>query len=148
MTSHVVRDGLGATRAMVRMLSEGRLAGQAQAVVLDGVAVGGFNVVDLPALSGALGIPVIAVMRRRPNLEAVRAAMLHTRHAARRIRVMERAGPIHEADGRFFQAAGASRGTARRILSIASPYGAYPEALRLAHLIAGAFVHGSSRGGA
>ncbi|MFW5738723.1 MAG: DUF99 family protein, partial [Myxococcota bacterium] len=119
-----------------------------QAVVLDGIAVGGFNVIDLPSLAESLGVPVVAVMRRRPNLEAIRQALQRTRHADRRWRVMQRAGPIHEADGLWFQVAGASPGLGRRILDLSSPFERYPEALRLAHLIGGALVHGSSRGGA
>ena len=61
---------------------------------------------------------------------------------------MQRAGPIHEADGMYFQVAGCSPGLGRRILDLASPYERYPEALRLAHLIGGAMVTGTSRGGA
>jgi len=148
MTSHVVRDGMRATSSILRMLSTGRLANQAQAVVVDGVAVGGFNVIDLPTLSASLNVPVVAVMRRRPNLTSIRRALNKTRHAERRWTLMQRAGAIHEADGMFFQVAGASAGLARRILEISSPYERYPEALRLAHLIGGAMVLGTSRGGA
>ncbi|PKN50150.1 MAG: DUF99 domain-containing protein, partial [Deltaproteobacteria bacterium HGW-Deltaproteobacteria-20] len=64
MTTRVVRDGLRATATLRTMLTTGRLANQAQAVVLDGVAVGGFNVIDLPALAQGIGAPVVAVMRR------------------------------------------------------------------------------------
>lgn len=148
MTTRVVRDGMRATSTIARMLTSGRLANQAQAVVLDGIAVGGFNVVDLPSLADALSVPVVAVMRRRPNLAAVRRALERTRHASRRWETMQRAGPIHEGDGIFFQVAGASPGLARRVLALASPFESYPEALRIAHLVGGALVHGSSRGGA
>ncbi len=148
MTSHVVRDGMRATATIRGMLTTGRLAHQAQAVVLDGIAVGGFNVVDLPRLSEALGVPVLAVMRRRPDLDAVRRALQRTTHAGRRWRVIERAGPIWEGDGMCFQVAGAPAGLARRILQVASPFERYPEALRIAHLIGGALARGTSRGGA
>ncbi len=148
MTTHVVRDGVRATDAIERMLSTGRLANQAQVVVLDGVAVGGFNVIDLPSLAASLAVPVLAVMRRRPNLEAIRLALAKTRHGELRWRRMQRAGPIQEARGIFFQIAGASPGIGRRILQHASLDGGYPEALRLAHLIGGGVKLGVSRGGA
>ena len=148
MTTHVVRDGMRATSTLIRMLTSGRLANQAQAIVLDGIAVGGFNVIDLPALATALSVPAVAVMRKRPNLVAVRRALERTRHASRRWETMQRAGPIHEGEGVFFQVAGGSPGLARRVLSLASPYESYPEALRIAHFIGGAMVQGSSRGGA
>jgi hypothetical protein len=148
MTTQVVRDGVRATGAIERMLSTGRLANQGQAVVLDGVAVGGFNVIDLPLLAESLSVPVVAVMRRRPNLEAIRMALSKTRHGEMRWRRMQRAGPIHEAGAMFFQIAGASPGLGRRILEHSSPDGGYPEALRLAHLIGGGVKLGVSRGGA
>lgn len=146
MTTHVVRDGEGATMAIERMLSTGRLANQAQAVLLDGVAVGGFNVIDVPKLSAALAVPVLAVMRRRPNLDAIRLALEKTRRGDQRWRRMQRAGSIHEADGMFFQIAGATPGLGRRILELSSPDGRYPEVLRLAHLIGGGVKLGASRG--
>lgn len=146
MTTHVVRDGVRATDAIEKMLSTGRLANQAQAVLLDGVAVGGFNVIDVPALSASLAVPVLAVMRRRPNLEAIRLALAKTRHGDERWRQMQRAGPIHEADGMFFQIAGATPELGRRILELSSPDGRYPETLRLAHLIGGGVKMGASRG--
>jgi hypothetical protein len=129
------------------MLGTGRHAGQAQAVLLDGVALGGFNVVDLPELARVSSAPVVAVMSKRPNLDAVRAAMQRTTDFERRWQLLLRAGPIHEGpSGQWFQVAGASAGTARRLLSIAAPRGGCPEPLRLAHLIAGGIVHGASRG--
>ncbi len=146
MSSHVTRDGFGATAAIVRMLRDGRFARQAQAVLTDGLAVGGFNMIDLPKLAEELRVPAIAVMRKAPNLEAIRQAMQHTSQAARRWRTLERAGPIHAADGLWFQVEGATAEVARGILRLSIADGSYPEALRLAHLIAGGLVTGASRG--
>jgi len=146
VTTRVVRDGFGATEAIARMLSTGRLAGQAQAVLLDGVAVGGFNVIDLPSLSSKLRVPVIAVMRRSPDLQAVRRAIGRCTQPERRWRIVQAAGAIHDADSLLFQVAGATAAEARRILEISIGEAQYPEALRLAHLIAGALVTGTSRG--
>lgn len=149
MTTRVVRHGIGATGAIARMLTTGRLGNQAQAVVLDGVAVGGFNVIDLPLLAEAVGVPVVAVMRKEPDLDAIRHSLrVKTRQPDRRWRMIERAGAIHSMDGMYFQVAGATPGLARRILTLSCPFDRYPEALRLAHFIAGAHVFGSSRGGA
>lgn len=146
MTTRVVRDGMGATRAIGRMLTTGRLAGQAQAVLLDGIAVGGFNVVDLGCLAGMTGAPVIAVMRKEPDLDAVRRAILRTSNPQRRWRTLLAAGAIHQAGRLWFQVAGASVADACRILQVATCSTGYPEALRLAHLVAGAIVTGTSRG--
>lgn len=148
MSTHVTRDGVRATDAIAEMLSSGRLAGQAQAVLLDGVAVGGFNVIDLPALAEALRVPVVAVMRRKPDMVAVRQALLRTHRAAWRWSVIERAGTIHAGPGLYFQVAGAESALARQILAASTIQGTYPEPLRLAHLIARGVLLGASRGGA
>ena len=148
MTTHVVRDGMGATKAIARMISTGRLAFQAQAVVLDGVAVGGFNVIDLPALAQSVGVPVVSVMRRLPDFDAIRNALDKTRHGALRWKRMQRAGAIHEADHLYFQVAGASPQVGRRVVAYACAGAKYPESLRLAHLIGGGVMLGVSRGGA
>jgi hypothetical protein len=146
MSARVVRDGLGATRVIASMLTSGRLAGQAQVVLLDGIAVGGFNVIDLPALSEAVRAPVVAVMRRMPDLQAVRRALSRTTSPERRWRVIERAGPIHQAGKLHFQVAGADPAQVPQMLAVACGEGGYPEALRLAHIIGGGVVLGSSRG--
>jgi hypothetical protein len=148
MRSQIVRDGFGATARMIAMLRSGRFANHAPAVVLDGIAVGGFNIVDLPTLAESVGVPVIAVMRHRPNFDAIRQALNKTRQAERRWRTMMRAGEIFESNTLFFQVAGASDREARTILAHASEHGGYPEALRIAHLIGGALQKGTSRGGA
>lgn len=148
VSTRVVRDGFGATRAIAAMLTTGRLAGQAQVVLLDGVAVAGFNIVDLQGLHRAVGVPVIAVMRRMPDVEAVRKALERTKSPARRWRLIERAGPIHRGRGLWFQVQGATPLDAAQMLGIASGDARYPEALRLAHLVGGGVVLGASRGGA
>jgi hypothetical protein len=128
------------------MLTGGRYANQAQAIVLDGIAFGGFNVVDLPYVAEQCGVAVLAVMRKKPDLQAVRAAISRTTGPQRRLELLNNAGPIHEALGLWFQCAGASPQVATEILRVSMGEARYPEALRVAHLVAGAFSKGTSRG--
>jgi endonuclease V-like protein UPF0215 family len=69
------RDGWDATAGLTRALVGSRYASQVHAVLLDGVTFGGLNVVDLRALAAAVGVPCVAVMRRPPDLAAMRAAL-------------------------------------------------------------------------
>src|ERR1700733_2775694 len=73
----VRRDGWGANQEIVRLLAGGKFLPQLHLVLRDGIAFGGFNVVDLPALAVSLDRPSVAVMRRPPNLAAVEAALRH-----------------------------------------------------------------------
>ncbi len=140
----VRRDGWNATGELVRMLEGGKFLPQIHLVLLDGVAFGGLNLVDLPSLAERLGKPVIAVMRRPPDLAAMEAAIRKLPGAERRLQVLRRAGPIHQRAPFVFQAHGLSPEQAYDALERLTDTGHVPEALRLAHLIGAAVVNGVS----
>lgn len=142
----VRRDGTNATRVIVDLVRDSRFFPQLQLVLLQGIAVAGFNVVDLPELHRRLGLPVIAVVRRPPNLEAVRRALLErVPGGQRKWARVEAAGPIERIEGLYVQRAGLGADAAARALRRLVLCGTLPEPLRVAHLIAGGLVHGESR---
>ena len=141
---HVRRDGWNATEAIGNILHEGKFLPQLHLLLLDGIAFGGFNVVDLTALSRALRLPCVAVMRRRPDLEAVKRAMSRLPRAHARWSLLQRAGPIHELGGFVFQVQGSEPEDVARALGQLTDRGKVPEPLRLAHLIGAAISRGES----
>jgi uncharacterized protein len=147
-STQVVRDGWTATSAIAQLVLEHRLEKQAKYLMLDGIAVGGFNVVDLPALVAATGVPAIAVMRRAPDLAAIRQALERVTRGATRAATMARAGEIHVAPPLRFQCCGCAPEAARQVLAAMTVQGHYPEPLRVAHLIGAGVMLGRSRGGA
>jgi endonuclease V-like protein UPF0215 family len=138
------QDGWNATDALLRLLAGGKFLPQLHLVLLDGIAFGGFNVVDLPRLADALGRPCLAVMRRPPDLAAVEAALRRLPRAAARLALLRRAGPIHRAGGFVFQAQGLGPDDAAAALARLTDRGAVPEPLRLAHLVGAAVRTGES----
>lgn len=138
------RDGWNATAELVRLLAGGKFLPQLHLVLLDGIAFGGFNVVDLAALAETLGRPCVAVMRRPPDLDAVERAMRRLPHPDRRLELLRRAGPVHRAGPFAFQVRGAAPDETGRALARLTDRGAVPEPLRLAHLVAGAVATGQS----
>ena len=140
----VRRDGWNATRELVRLLEGGKFLSQVHLVLLDGVAFGGLNLVDLPALAERLRKPVIAVMRRMPDLAAMVVAIRKLPSAQRRLELLRRAGAIHQRTPWVFQAHGLSPEEAFGALRRLTDTGHVPEALRLAHLIGAAVVNGES----
>ncbi len=169
----VRRDGANATRAMIDLVRRSRFGPGLQTVLLQGIAVAGFNVVDIHALSDALDVPVLVVARRRPDLAAVRRALFSdapasrpsVRGAARKWALIESAGPMEalapsrravtraRATGTrdvvpplWIQRAGLTMDRARDIVTCTTRHGHIPEPLRVAHLIAGALATGRSRG--
>ena len=89
---------------MVELIRESQFREYVRAVLLQGIAVGGFNVVDVHALSETLGVPVLVVMRRPPDFPAIEKALFsrnpparpNVRGAARKWALIQRAGPIEE----------------------------------------------------
>jgi endonuclease V-like protein UPF0215 family len=173
VTGRVRRDGADATRRMVDLVRGSPFARHVRAVLLQGIAVGGFNVVDIHGLAAQLGVPVLVVMRRPPDLAAVRQALFSdspalrppVTGAARKWRLIERAGaieplgPSHRATKRaraagrpeekphlWIQRAGMSLEAARHLVEATTLHGHIPEPLRAAHLIAGGIAVGHSRG--
>lgn len=138
------RDGWGATEAVCRMLEGGKFLPQLHLVLLDGIAFGGFNVVDLPALASRLQRPCVAVMRRLPDLDAMERALRRLPRPERRVALIKRAGPIHQLGGFTFQVQGAEPAEVAEALARVTDRGLVPEPLRLAHLIGSAVVTGES----
>lgn len=141
------RDGANATRVLAALVRGCRFYPQLHAVLLQGITFAGFNVVDLAGLHADIGIPVLVVARRRPDMTAIRRALLdHVRGGARKWRLIERAGPV-EAVGRLYvQRAGVGLDEAERLLAGLCPHSLVPEPLRVAHMIAGGLTRGESRG--
>ena len=143
----VRRDGSNATSRIAEMIRRSTFAEHVQAVVLQGITVAGFNVIDIHELSGRLERPVLVVARRAPDLPAIRRALLDfVPGGARKWKLIERAGPMEGVGRVFVQRAGLDRTAAARLLRDTTLYGALPEPLRVAHLIAGALSTGQSRG--
>lgn len=149
LSGAVRRDGRNSTDRMIAMVSASPFAAHVQAVLLQGIAVAGFNVVDMHRLHRSLGVPVLAVARRKPDLDGIRRALQRTGSGWRRKwALIEAAGPMERAGGVYVQRAGLSLAQAQHLLAATRLHGKLPEPLRLAHLIAGGITTGISRGGA
>ena len=106
-------DGEDATDTLVGLLRPSKFWDQVHLVLLDGIAIGGFNMIDLPELAARLERPCVAVMRRQPDLEGFRRGLRSFDDSARRLRLLERAGPIHTVGAFIVQCMGASPAGAR-----------------------------------
>lgn len=141
---HLRRDGWDATERIARLLLGGKFLPQLHLVLLDGLSFGGFNLVDLTALASRLARPCVAVMRRPPDLAAVERAVRRLPRPERRLRLIERAGPVHVVPPFAFQVRGAEPGAVAEALARVTDRGHVPEPLRLAHLVGAAVRLGES----
>lgn len=142
----VRRDGANATRSLLRLVAQSRFAAHNQLLMLQGIALAGFNVVDIHALSAALAMPVLVVARRQANLAGIKKALLESVPGGRRKwRLIEKAGTIEHVAGVYVQRAGIGLAAAQRVIERFAVNSAVPEPLRTAHLIAGSLAGGRSR---
>lgn len=146
LTGRVRRDGANATRTLADMINASRFRGHLQAVLLQGIALAGFNVIDIHALHTVVGLPVLVVARRAPDLGRIRRALLtRVRGGKRKWALIEQAGPMRPVAGVFVQCVGLSLAEAGRLIERLAVNSDVPEPLRTAHIIAGGVAYGESR---
>ncbi len=142
MRTQVEIDGMDATEKIASMIVESPHYDQLRVIMLNGVTMAGFNVIDIDELYDKAKLPVIAVTRNKPNFDDIERALRNLPHSQERWKAIERAGKIVEVCTRsgeepiYAHVAGISEEDAKRILKSTSTRSNVPEALRVAHLVA------------
>lgn len=140
MRTEVELDGLDATARIAEMVRSSPHYRQLRVIMLDGVTLAGFNVVDIRKLFEETGLPVIALTREETSMEDVRDALRKLTRWEERWRMIQNAGEmlklrVGETEIRM-QTAGVSSGDAEKIVRISCTRGNIPEPLRVAHIVA------------
>ncbi len=147
LVGEVEKDGSDAAEKLAQLVAQSKFFENLHLVMLQGIAVGGFNVVDVFALHERLSMPVLVVCRRDPDMEAIREALLRQiPNGAQKWALIERLGPMEPLHHVYVQRVGLTLAQAATTLKCFTVEGHIPEPLRTAHLIAGAIVDGESRG--
>lgn len=142
----VRRDGANATNRLCELITGSRFHHHLQLIMLQGIALAGFNVVDIHRLHIETGLPVLVICRRRPNLATI-ARALHekVKGGQRKWRLIERAGVPEPIAGVYVQRAGIDLTAAHRVITHTAIYSTIPEPLRTAHIIASGITALKSR---
>lgn len=142
MHTKVQVDGTDATEKLAQMIVHSPHYAQLRVIMLNGVTLAGFNVVDIKKLHEKVNLPIIAVTRDKPNFEDIRKALRNLTEPNERWKSIKNAGKmicVHTHVGEepiYAHVAGMSEETARLILKTTSTRSNIPEALRVAHIIA------------
>ena len=75
LKSQVSIDGTDSTDVLIEMINNTKHKKQLKAVLLDGIALGGFNVIDINKLYGETSIPIITITRDKPDFEKMKIAL-------------------------------------------------------------------------
>jgi len=150
MRTEVTVDGEDSTDRLVAMVSGSNHSDQMKALMIDGIALAGFNVIDIDRLHEATGIPVLTVTRDLPDLESMKAALkkhfddwerrfeLVTTHELRKIKTEHK--PLYACG------LGLDWPEFEELVGLFTVRGAVPEPIRIAHLVSSALVKGESYG--
>ena len=119
--------------------------------MIDGLAFGGFNLVDIQELYEKTKLPVIAVTRDMPDFEGIDNALNHLSHKKKRWSCIEKAGKLVKVETKpgksiHIQYHGLKKEDAIKIVKISATRSLLPEPIRVAHLITQGIVLGESRG--
>jgi uncharacterized protein len=151
LSTHIINDGSDATAKLVGMVNQSRHREQIGVIMLDGITFGGFNVVDIQQLFHKTEIPVIVIMRKKPNLLKIKKALQNFPNWEKRWKIVQKAGKIqkiHNKEPVYIQTSGISGEDAEEIVKLATTRSAIPEPIRVAHIIASGVITGDSKGSA
>jgi endonuclease V-like protein UPF0215 family len=150
VSTHIVKDGTDATKKLIRLVNQSRHKGQLRIIMLNGIALGGFNVIDIQELCRKTSLPVIIIMRRKPDYNAIENALKHFKDGKRRLEIILKAGAVKSVliKGKkiYFQHAGITENLCEKIIKLSATHSLVPEPIRAAHIIGSGIVLGETRG--
>ncbi|MFB6290106.1 MAG: DUF99 family protein [Candidatus Bipolaricaulia bacterium] len=141
-------DGLKGTSRLSSAINESKHKRDLSLIMLDGITLGGYNVIDIEALAERTELPVLATTRKRVDLDSFRAGLKKLPEFESRWEAVLKAGEITKMNARgseiYYQKSRLTREEANRAISITATHSTTPEPLRLADIIAKSLVHGES----
>ena len=139
-----------ATSICVDMIKNTRHRKQLKAMLLDGVALGGFNVINIEEIFYNTGLPVITVTRDKPDFKKIEIALKKKFKDWQNRLILIKNGRLYEIKTSynpiFVKCVGLSIEETKEIIKISTIRGVVPEPIRVAHLIASGITRGESYG--
>jgi len=145
LSTKVKIDGDDATKKVAAMINKCKFKKQLRCIMLDGIALAGFNVIDINELHRKTRMPVIVIMRKYPRIGEMEKA-LHKLKMGNKMELIKKAGEIHKAAGLHIQVCGINVSKAEQMIKLSKTHSNIPEPLRIAHIIASGIKEGQSRG--
>ncbi len=143
-------DGNDATFICKQMIKNTRHKIQLKAILIDGIALGGFNIVDIEEIYKTTYLPVITVTRDKPEFEKIKLALQKNFNDWENRFDLITKGKLYEVKTKhnpiYIKFVGLPIDEAKEIINISTIRGVIPEPIRMAHLIASGLKRGESYG--
>ncbi|MGC9129837.1 MAG: DUF99 family protein [Candidatus Micrarchaeia archaeon] len=141
---YVSVDGDDATEKIIKKLSSSRFLRQVKLIAMNGITLGGLNIVDAEKLGSKFNLPILAITRRKPNKKAMMNAIRKSgKNVNEKLMLLEKINKRMGAsriNNLYVQYLGIKKRELEKFVEKAYPM------LRLAHIIASGVVKGESKG--
>lgn len=148
LSTEVDVDGTDSTEKLLDLIGRSRHRDQLKVIMLDGAALGGFNVIDVELLFSKCSIPIITITRDLPDFDSIKDALKkHFEDWQNRWELISRGNLIEVKTLHtpiYIKITGISESLARELIKLTTIRGVLPEPIRLAHLIASGIATGES----
>ncbi|MDE1856306.1 MAG: DUF99 family protein [Candidatus Micrarchaeota archaeon] len=135
-------DGDDATSMLLKSIKKSRFKDQIKLIALNGISLGGINLVDMPLVHKTLKIPLIAITRKRPRrtlmLKAVKKYSDRNRIAV--FNSISKDTSLNKIEGFYVQSIGMPISEIKKFVPKSI------ELLRLGHIVASGVSKGESSG--
>jgi endonuclease V-like protein UPF0215 family len=145
LSTKIKVDGSNSTSQLIKMVNQCKFKPQIRAIILDGIALGGFNIIDIEKLHKKTSIPVIVVIRRMPDFRKIKETLKKLK-IENKYQLIEKAGKPVKINSIYVQFKGITKEQAKEIIKLSSIHSLLPEPIRVAHIIASGIKEGQSRG--
>ncbi len=136
LSALVTKDGNDATAKIVSSILRSRHYDQLSYVMTNGISFAGLNILDINELYRKTRLPVIAVVRHKPDRKVFMDALKKFADGKNRIGIVKKTGSVIAYNDIYYQKAGLARKECEEILKITCTRSKIPEPIRVAHLIA------------
>lgn len=138
-------DGSDSTKNIARMINRSKFKSQLRCIFLKGIAVGGFNLIDLLKLSKLAKLPIIAVTRQNPDIPNIIKTLVRL-GMSDKVRLITQLPQPTKIGKVYVQYINIDLDKTKEFLKVTTLHSYIPEPLRIAHIIAAGLVKGESRG--
>jgi len=150
LRDEITIDGNDATSKCIDMIKNTRHYKQIKAILLDGIALGGFNTVNIKEINLKTKIPIITITRDEPNFEKMKKVLIkkfkdweyrwENISKGELCKIKTKHNPI------YVKSVGIDRSQTEEIIKLSTIRGVIPEPIRVAHIIASGITRGESYG--
>ncbi|MHA1796880.1 MAG: endonuclease dU [Candidatus Helarchaeota archaeon] len=138
-------DGSDATKKIITLVKQSKFYEALKVIMLYGITVAGFNVIDPKKLFEELKLPIITIIEKMPDLDSIREALSYLEDGEEKWKIIKNNSNFIEfsfhnyAHPIYFTVVGMSEDDTRQIIKFSIKTGRIPEPIRVAHIIASSF---------